>query len=77
MDNDGHLPINLQRDGATNVDLELTDAINTSVSLELIAQAIAQAPEAPPFTSDGIKQLRGRKLAADLSRASAHSRYFD
>jgi len=70
-DNDGHLPINLQRDGATNLDLRLKGAVNTSVSLDLIAQAMALAPEASPFTSEGNTQLYGRTLAAYMSRETA------
>lgn len=66
-DNDGRLPVNLQRSGLSETDNELSGALRLSLAHDIVAQAIALAPEAEPFFEDGRKQLKLRLLNASCS----------
>lgn len=65
-DKDGHLPVNLQRDGFSETDQALSDSLRNSLARDLIAQALALAPEGDPFVSRGAATIEKRKLEADF-----------
>lgn len=74
-DKDGHLPVNLQRHGLSDKDESLSSALKMSMARDLIAETIAFAPEANPFTSEGRKQVKQRSLSARFrSRVDRYDR---
>ena len=80
-DKDGYLPVNLQRDGLSETDQALSDSLRNSLAKDLIAQALAYAPECDPFASRGPAIIDKRRLAADFIskrvtyNASSHSHW--
>lgn len=66
-DKDGYLPVNLQRHGLSDKDEGLSRALRKSIARDLIAQSIAFAPDASPFTDAGKKQMKERDLDAYFS----------
>ncbi|MCP5363684.1 MAG: ATP-binding protein [Hyphomicrobiales bacterium] len=71
-DKDGRLPVNLQRDGLAELDETLCSTLRFSLSRELIAEAIAKAPELSPFSQEGNKHLSSRYLSCDFKRGQAY-----
>jgi Histidine kinase-, DNA gyrase B-, and HSP90-like ATPase len=65
-DKSGHLPVNLQRDDIVETDDDLSEAIRRSMAQELIAQAIAIAPNVSPFDPEVSAQLQSRKLTCSF-----------
>uniref|UniRef100_UPI0018E55E2B hypothetical protein n=1 Tax=Cohaesibacter intestini TaxID=2211145 RepID=UPI0018E55E2B len=62
-DHDGRFNLNLQRDRITKFDDRISDALRESIAADLVAQALAYAPENSPFAA----QSRVKKSLATLS----------
>ncbi|MBY6069614.1 ATP-binding protein [Leisingera aquaemixtae] len=77
-DNDGHLPVNLQRHGLSEVDEDLSKALRISLAKDLIAETMAFAPDESPFSRTGRHQLVNRRVSASFrsrtQKYNAHSR---
>lgn len=67
-DKGGNLPVNLQRNGLSGPDAELSRALRLSMARELVAQAIAFAPEHFPFTKKGYVQMKNRVLSCRVEQ---------
>ncbi|WP_170550434.1 HD domain-containing protein [Ruegeria atlantica] len=68
-DHNGQTNLNLQRDRLTKTDVGLSSALRKDLALDLIAQALAFAPEQPPFSKSKPKKQKYRTLSAGFSLA--------
>lgn len=66
-DHNGQTNLNLQRDRLTRTDGKLSTVLREGIALDLIAQALAFAPEQTPFSKSKPKEEKRRYLSANFS----------
>lgn len=66
-DHDGRTNLSLQRNSLTKVDKELSDSLRSSITRDLVAQALAFAPEKTPFSIMKEGEFQSCYLNANFS----------